>query len=173
MPKEKSLTPGMKQYWDIKNKYKDCIVLFRMGDFYETFYDDAKVVARDLKIVLTSRGKDDKKAPLAGLPYHALDNHLKKLIEKGHKVVIVEQLEDPKKAKGLVKRGVVRIITPGTVIEPSLITNSNNYLVSAYPQKEKIGLCACDISTGEMECTEVGIEDFETEIEKYLSLIHI
>lgn len=167
MRKEKSLTPGMRQYWEIKNKYKDCIVLFRMGDFYETFYDDAKVVARDLKIVLTSRGKDDKKAPLAGLPYHALDNHLKKLIEKGHKVVIVEQLEDPKKAKGLVKRGVVRIVTPGTVIEPSLITNSNNYLVSIYPQKEKIGLCACDISTGEMECTEVEIDDFETEIEKY------
>jgi DNA mismatch repair protein MutS len=167
MRKEKSLTPGMKQYWEIKNKYKDCIVLFRMGDFYETFYDDAKVVARDLKIVLTSRGKEDKKAPLAGLPYHALDNHLKKLIDKGHKVVIVEQLEDPKKAKGLVKRGVVRIVTPGTVIEPSLITNSNNYLVSIYPEKEKIGICACDISTGEMECTEVGIEEIETEIEKY------
>lgn len=164
---EQSLTPGMRQYWEIKNKYSDCLILFRMGDFYETFYDDAKVVARDLKIVLTSRGKDEKKAPLAGIPYHALDNYLKKLVDCGHRVVIVEQLEDPKKAKGIVKRGVVRIITPGTVIEPSLVTNSNNYLISIFPQKEFVGLCACDISTGVIECTEVNLQDFETEIEKF------
>ncbi len=162
------LTPAMRQYWDVKRKYDDCIVLFRMGDFYETFYDDAKTVANDLNIVLTNRGKGDKKAPLAGIPYHALDTYLKKLVDKGHKVVIVEQLEDPKKAKGLVKRGVVRIVTPGTVIEPHMIDEkSNNYIMSFYSDNRGIGLCACDVSTGEMHTTETDENSIETEIEKY------
>src|SRR3989339_520442 len=97
------------------------IILFRMGDFYETFFEDAKTVARELEITLTSRGKGEFKAPLAGLPYHALDPYLAKLVKKGYKVGIVEQIEDPKKAKGLVKRDLVRIITPGTVVESLIL----------------------------------------------------
>ena len=162
------LTPAMRQYWDVKNKYPDCVVLFRMGDFYETFYDDAKTVSQDLNIVLTSRGKDEKKAPLAGIPYHAIDNYLKKLVDKGHKVVIVEQLEDPKLAKGIVKRGVVRIVTPGTVIEPHMVDErANNYIVGVYSSGSSAGLCACDVSTGEMRTTEVGFEGAEAEFEKF------
>ncbi|MGB9635240.1 MAG: DNA mismatch repair protein MutS, partial [Candidatus Micrarchaeia archaeon] len=91
------LTPAMRQYWEIKKEYSDFIVLFRMGDFYETFFDDAKLISHELQIVLTSRGKEDKKIPLAGIPYHAIEPYLKKLIDKGHKIVIVEQLEDPKR----------------------------------------------------------------------------
>jgi len=144
------LTPGMKQYMEIKNKNPDAICLFRMGDFYETFYEDAKTVARELNIVLTSRGKGETKAPLAGLPYHALDKYLAKLIKKGYKVAIVEQLEDPKKAKGLVKRGLVRIVTPGTVIEDSILDEkSNNYLFSVVKDKDSFGIAIADISTGE------------------------
>ena len=94
----------------VKNENPDCIILFRMGDFYETFFDDAKTIARELQITLTSRGKGETKAPLAGIPYHALDPYLAKLVKKGYKVGIVEQIEDPKKAKGLVKRDLVRIV---------------------------------------------------------------
>ncbi|MCX8200281.1 MAG: DNA mismatch repair protein MutS [Candidatus Micrarchaeota archaeon] len=162
------ITPAMAQYWEIKKKYQDCLVLFRMGDFYEAFYDDAKVVSRDLQIVLTSRGKNDAKAPLAGIPYHALESYLKKLIGKGHKVVVVEQLEDPRKAKGLVKRGVVRVITPGTLIEPALMSEkSNNYIISIFPAGSKMGLCACDVSTGEALATELAADGIDTEFEKY------
>ena len=162
------ITPAMAQYWEIKKMYPECIILFRMGDFYETFYDDAKVVSRDLQIVLTARGKGDARAPLAGIPYHALDTYLKKLIDNGHKVVIVEQLEDPKKAKGLVKRGVVRVITPGTIIEPALINEkANNYLMSVFSDGNKIGLCTCDVSTGETFTTELTKESIDTEFEKY------
>lgn len=145
-----NLTPAMKQYFDVKNKHEDCIVLFRMGDFYETFYDDAKLVSEVLDITLTARGKGEKKAPLAGLPYHALEPHLAKLIRAGHKVAIVEQLEDPKKAKGIVKRGVVRIVTQGTVTEESLLeSSSNNYLLVFNKEKEKCVLAYCDLSTGD------------------------
>lgn len=162
------ITPAMKQYFEIKGKYPDCIVLFRMGDFYETFYDDAKIVSRDLQIVLTARGKDDARAPLAGIPFHSLDTYLKKLIDKGHKVVIVEQLEDPKFAKGIVKRGVVRVITPGTIVEPHLIDErTNNYIVSIYPAGNVYGICACDISTGEVQVSEVKADELETEFEKF------
>ncbi|MBW2998234.1 DNA mismatch repair protein MutS, partial [Candidatus Woesearchaeota archaeon] len=121
------LTPGMRQYMEIKDKHPDCIVLFRMGDFYETFFEDAKTVSRVLDITLTARGKGEKRAPLAGIPYHALDNYLAKLVKRGFKVCMVEQLEDPKKTKGLVKRGVTRIVTPGTVIEDNILTKSNNF----------------------------------------------
>jgi DNA mismatch repair protein MutS len=150
------LTPGMKQYMDIKDKYPDCVIFFRMGDFYETFFEDAKTVSRELDIVLTARGKGEKRAPLAGIPYHALDSYLGKLVKKGYKVCIVEQLEDPKKAKGLVKRGVVRIVTPGTVIEDNLLNkDQNNFIVSINKEKEVYGVTICDITTGEFLTTEV------------------
>ena len=106
------LTPAMKQYMAVKNEHPDCIIFFRMGDFYETFYEDAKTAAKELEITLTARGKGDKKAPLAGIPYHALDPYLAKLIKKNYKVAIVEQVEDPKLAKGLVKRDLIRKNSP-------------------------------------------------------------
>ena len=127
------MTPAMKQYYEAKEKHKDALIFFRMGDFYESFGEDAKVIAKELEITLTSRGRDKEGGdmPLAGIPYHAVDSYLPKLIKKGYKVAICEQLEDPKMAKGVVKRGVVRVITPGTVIDSSLISDqSNNYLMS-------------------------------------------
>jgi len=103
-------TPVMKQFMDVKAQYADAIVLFRMGDFYEMFFEDAKTASRELEITLTSRGKGETKAPLAGIPYHAIEPYIAKLIKKGYKIALCEQIEDPKKAKGLVKRDLVRII---------------------------------------------------------------
>jgi len=123
------LTPGMKQYQEVKKLHPDCLVMLRMGDFYEMFYQDAATASRELEITLTSRGKGDKRAPLAGIPFHALEPYLGRLVKKGYKVAIVEQLEDPKLAKGLVKRGLVRIVTPGTIIESSMLNEKeNNYI---------------------------------------------
>lgn len=163
------LTPGMRQYMEAKNQNPDAICLFRMGDFYETFYEDAKTVARELNIVLTSRGTGDSKAPLAGIPYHALEQYLSKLVKRGHKVAIVEQLEDPKKAKGLVKRGLVRIVTPGTVIEDSMLDEkSNNYIFSVVREKDNFGIAIADISTGEFLTSKaVSINQLRSEISRF------
>lgn len=153
--KESDLTPGMKQYVDIKRQYRDHIVLFRMGDFYETFYDDAVAASAILNITLTARKQGDGKAPLAGIPHHALDTYLKRLVDSGQKVVLVEQLEDPKQAKGLVKRGVARIITPGTILEDSLLSpTKSNYLMSLFVAGGSFGCCICDVSTGELSYTQ-------------------
>ena len=161
------LSPGMRQYMNIKNEHPDCIILFRMGDFYETFYDDAKLVARELEITLTSRGKGDRKAPLAGIPYHALDPYLAKLIKKGYKVGIVEQLEDPKLAKGLVERGLVRIITPGTVVENMILNKDiNNYIFSFFKQEDLFGISYMDVSTGEFKCAKLKESEFYGELAK-------
>jgi DNA mismatch repair protein MutS len=150
-----NLTPGMQQYMQIKEKYPDYIILFRMGDFYETFYEDAMTVSSVLNITLTSRGKDERKAPLAGIPYHSLDRYLGKLLQAGYKIALCEQVEDPKLAKGLVKREVVRILTPGTVVEDSILTDStNNYLACLYTDGISVGLAFADISTGEFVTTE-------------------
>ncbi len=144
------LTPGMQQYQDVKRAHPDCLVMLRMGDFFEMFYEDAQTASKELEITLTARGKGDKRAPLAGIPYHALETYLGKLVKKGYKVALVEQLEDPKKAKGLVKRGLVRIITPGTIIESSLLPEKeNNYLLSLTCKEEEFAAAFCDISTGE------------------------
>ncbi len=152
---QERLTPAMKQYMDIKNRHPDCLVLFRMGDFYETFFEDAKIASRELEITLTGRGsKNGPRVPLAGIPYHALDNYLAKLIRKGIKVAIVEQMEDPKKAKGVVKRDVVRIVTPGTVTESQILDDrSNNYIASLYRGKG-FGIAYVDLTTGEFRSTE-------------------
>src|SRR3989344_4256289 len=155
MPLE-HLTPGMKQYLEAKRSHHDCLIMLRMGDFYEMFYEDAITAARELEITLTSRGKDEKKAPLAGVPYHALETYLGRLIKKGYKVAIIEQLEDPKKAKGLVKRGLVRIVTPGTVIESSLLhEKENNYIMSLTVHGSQYAVAFCDISTGEFSTLQV------------------
>ena len=164
------LTPGMKQYMEAKNQNPDAICLFRMGDFYETFYDDAKTIARELNIVLTSRGKGETKAPLAGIPYHALEQYLAKLIRKGYKVAIVEQLEDPKKAKGLVKRGIVRIVTLGTLIEDSMLDErSNNYIFSVLKQEDSYGFAISDMSTGEfMTSKSESMDKLLSEINRFM-----
>lgn len=149
-----NLTPGMKQYHEAKSAHPDCLIMLRMGDFYEMFYEDAITASRELEITLTARGKGEKRAPLAGIPFHALEPYLGKLIKKGHKVAIIEQLEDPKKAKGLVKRGLVRIVTPGTVIESTILEEKeNNYLAALTISGEQLALAWCDISTGEFSAT--------------------
>ncbi len=151
------MTPAMRQYYEAKEKHKDALIFFRMGDFYESFGEDAKVIAKELEITLTSRGRDKEgeDMPLAGIPYHAVDSYLPKLIKRGYKVAICEQLEDPKNAKGVVKRGVVRVITPGTVIDPSLISDqSNNYLMSISGEGAEFGVSFLDVSTGEFLTTQ-------------------
>jgi DNA mismatch repair protein MutS len=151
------VTPAMQQYYAAKEEHKDALIFFRMGDFYESFGEDAKTIAQELEITLTTRGKskDGEKMPLAGIPYHAIDNYLPRLIKKGYKVAICEQLEDPKKAKGVVKRGVVRVVTPGTAMDSSMFADSsNNYLMAVYGEKEEYGLSFLDISTGEFLTTQ-------------------
>lgn len=151
-------SPLMEQYYQIKEQCKDAVLLFRMGDFYETFGDDAKIASEALNITLTSRQKDKNgdKIPLAGIPYHALEAYLPKLVKAGYKVAICEQIEDPKKAKGLVKRAVTRIITPGTIIEPSMLEEgANNFLASLVEEKGAFSLAFVDVSTGEFLATEI------------------
>lgn len=154
MPKE---TPLIKQYKEIKNRHRDAILFFRMGDFYEMFFDDAKVASKILDIALTSRNKEgEEKVPLCGVPYHAIDSYLAKLIKAGRKVAVCEQVEDPALAKGIVKREVVRIVTPGTVQENNLLEErQNNYLVALYFEKKNIGLAVIDMTTGEFKLTEL------------------
>ncbi len=163
---EQNLTPGMKQYREVKEKHPDCVVMLRMGDFFEMFYEDAVTASRELDITLTSRGQGEKRAPLAGIPFHAIEPYLGKLVKRGYKVAIVEQLEDPKKAKGLIKRGVVRIVTAGTLVESSLLTEKeNNYLASIAIHNTSAALAIADISTGEFR-----IESFSTLSDLFASL---
>jgi len=153
-----NLTPAMRQYYDAKQQHPDALIMFRMGDFYESFGGDAETISRELEITLTTRGKniDGEKMPLAGIPYHALDTYLPRLIKKGYKVAICEQLEDPKQAKGVVKRGVVRVVTPGTIIDSSMFSDSgSNYLMSVARNGNDFGISFLDISTGEFMTTQV------------------
>ena len=156
------LTPAMKQYVKIKEKYPDCIMLYRMGDFYEMFFEDAVTAAPVLEITLTSRnkGKEDS-VPLCGFPYHAASAYITKLVEKGFKVAVCEQVEDPKKAKGIVKREVIRVITPGLVVdEENLSAGENNYLACLSVCKDTLGLAFLDISTGEFQVSEFTDREF-------------
>ena len=157
------MTPLMQQYYSIKSRYKNHILFFRVGDFYETFDKDAKLVAKELNIVLTRRTKDEP-VPMAGIPYHALDAYLSRLVKRGYKVAICEQLENPKQAKGLVKRDVIRIVTPGTLVEDSMLTNENNFLMSIYGVGKKYGFAALDISTGEFFAGELDRNSLEAEL---------
>jgi DNA mismatch repair protein MutS len=161
-------TPIRRQYLRIKQKYPQAIVLFRLGDFYETFDDDAKLASRELEIVLTSRemGKGHR-VPMAGIPYHALDNYLARLISRGYKVAICEQVTKPGETKGLVQREVVRLVTPGTVVEPSLLdSKSNNYLVSLVLSEEAVGLAHVDITTSEFATTQLPLHRVIPEMER-------
>ena len=151
-------TPVIKQYLDVKAKHIDHLVLFRMGDFYELFYEDASIASRTLGITLTKRGKGaSEQIPMCGVPYHAIENYLNKMLDSGFKVVICEQLETPDEAKkrggskAVVKRDITRIITPGTIIEDSLLnTQQPNYLCSITVIKDIYGLCIVDLSTSEI-----------------------
>ena len=153
MTKEK-LSPGMQQYLDIKKDYPDAFLLFRMGDFYELFYDDAIKAAQILEISLTSRNKNaDNPIPMAGVPYHSAQQYIDVLIDLGYKVAIAEQMEDPKKAVGVVKREVVQVITPGTVVDSTKPDSANNFLVSLDTDGSQFGLSYMDLSTGEFYAT--------------------
>jgi DNA mismatch repair protein MutS len=148
----------MEQYRRIKSQYPDAILFYRVGDFYETFYEDAKIASRVLGIALTSRDKDDdgKPVPLAGVPHHAVESYLYKMVKAGYKVAICEQVEDPKKAKGVVKREVVRVVTPGTIFEPEALEHKeNNYLVALCKTDGIYGLAHVDLSTGEFHVTQL------------------
>ena len=164
-------TPAMQRYIEIKREHPDCLLLYRMGDFYETFFEDAVTLSRELEITLTGRESGALgKIPLAGIPVKAIDGYLEKLVAKDMKIAICEQLEDPKLAKGIVKRGVVRIITPGTIIEGNFLNqNSNNYMCAVFKNKskngeEKWGFAYTDISTGEFKATSLNYETLVTEL---------
>ncbi|MCH5287316.1 MAG: DNA mismatch repair protein MutS [Christensenellaceae bacterium] len=157
-----SVTPMMQQYLNLKAKYQDCILFFRLGDFYEMFFDDAKTASRELELTLT--GKDcglEERAPMCGVPYHAVNTYVEKLISRGFKVAICEQLQDPATTKGLVDRDVIRIITPGTVIEPTMLDErTNNFLLAVCFAGDRAGLSCADVSTGEFFVHEItGAED--------------
>ena len=167
------LTPMMQQYMETKEQYKDCILFYRLGDFYEMFFDDALTASRELEITLTGRDCGlEERAPMCGVPFHSAESYIAKLIEKGYKVAICEQLEDPKLAKGLVKRDVIRIVTPGTVTEGNMLDEKkNNYIMAVFKKGTYFGLAVCDITTGEFYATQItGENNFEKlldEIAKY------
>ena len=154
-------TPLMKQYKEIKSNFEDSILFFRLGDFYEMFFEDAVKTSKELGLTLTSRNKEkNADVPLAGIPFHSADSYITKLVSKGYKVAICEQIEDPKTAKGIVKREVVKIITPGTVVDvEALDAKSNNYLMSILKVENKLGVAYIDITTGEFKVTEVEKDD--------------
>ncbi len=151
-----ALSPLMQQYKDIKAQYPDCLVMMRLGDFYEMFFEDAKTASNELELVLTGRDCGlEERAPMCGVPHHALETYLAKLVNKGYRVAIVDQLEDPATAKGLVKRGVTRIVTPGTVFEGSMLNEKkNNFICSVYDAEDGFGVVFADFSTGEVFATE-------------------
>ena len=155
--KDKEFSPMMQRYLETKEQYKDCILFYRLGDFYEMFFDDAITAARELEITLT--GKDcgqEERAPMAGVPHHAAEMYISRLIAKGYKVAICEQLEDPKNAKGIVKRGVIRVVTPGTIVESNMLEErKNNYIMSIFKSGIYFGFSVCDISTGEFYAAEI------------------
>ena len=169
MAKEQ-MTPMMTQYLKTKEEYEDCILFYRLGDFYEMFFDDAIKASKELEITLT--GKDcglSERAPMCGVPFHSASVYIAKLIEKGYKVAICEQVEDPKTAKGIVKREVIRVVTPGTVVDEELLDEkNNNYLAVIYSQRDKYGFAVSDISTGEIYTTEIsGADEALNEIARY------
>ncbi len=154
------MTPMLRQYFDIKQENPDCLLFFRLGDFYEMFFDDAKIAARELNLALTTRDrnkeKEEDRTPMCGVPYHASESYIARLVAKGYKVAICEQIEDPATAKGLVKRGIIRVVTPGTVTESSMLDeNRNNYYACVIAEGKTIALGFCDISTGNSYVTEV------------------
>ncbi len=150
------VTPMMEQYFEIKNKYRHCLLFFRLGDFYELFFEDAVIGSRELGLTLTGKDWGQKeRAPMCGVPFHSADSYIDKLVKNGYKVAICEQVEDPKAAKGIVKRDVIRIVTPGTVIDKEVLDeNKNNYIMSIYGDAKGYALAVCDVTTGEFQTAE-------------------
>ena len=151
------LTPMKKQYQEIKQKYPDCLLFFRLGDFYEMFDEDARLASRELDLALTTRDRNiedpEQRTPMCGVPYHSADAYIARLIAKGYKVAICEQMEDPALAKGLVERDVIRIITPGTVTDSSMLEEArSNYICAIDLQGERGGVAFCDLSAGGFCC---------------------
>ena len=163
------LSPMMKQYLEIKEKNRDSILFFRLGDFYEMFFDDAKLASQELGLTLTGRDcGQEERAPMCGVPFHSCDTYIAKLVAKGYKVAICEQTEDPSKAKGIVRRDVVRVITSGTLVEDSMLDESkNNYICCAFSQDTSVGVCFCDISTGQLYVSEVDIDSLKDQLVSY------
>ena len=161
-----ALTPMMQQYFQIKDQYRDHILFYRLGDFYEMFFEDAQIASKELELTLTGRDcGEEQRAPMCGVPFHSSEGYIGKLISKGFKVAICEQTEDPSQAKGLVRREVVRVITPGTVIEADLLSEQrNNYLASLYVTECGVGVCFADVSTAEMHATSFEGESFEGDL---------
>lgn len=168
---EGKLSPMMMQYFKIKNEYADTILFFRLGDFYEMFFDDAKIAAQELDLVLTGRDcGQEERAPMCGVPFHSADSYIAKLVSRGYKVAICEQMEDPATAKGIVKRDVIRIITPGTVIEGNMLEDgANNYLCSVFSGEKELGVCFADVSTGEFHITVLSGDDVQGKLLNQLS----
>ncbi len=160
------LTPMMKQYFEIKKDHPDTILMFRLGDFYEMFFDDAKTASRELELVLTGRDcGQEERAPMCGVPFHSVDSYIARLVSRGYKVAICEQTEDPALAKGLVRREVIRVITPGTVIESTMLEDGkNNFLACVYASGEGFGVCFADISTGSVHTTDFEGKDAESKV---------
>ncbi len=165
------LSPMMQQYLEIKKQHPDKIIFFRLGDFYEMFFDDAKTASAELELALTGRDcGQEEKAPMCGVPYHAYESYLAKLIQKGYKVAICEQMESPSQTKGIVKREVVRVVTPGTVIENSMLQDDkNNYIASIYATENETAICLADISTGTAYLTCIEKKDMQMHIVSELS----
>ena len=170
------ITPMMQQYLDIKAQNPDSILFFRLGDFYEMFNEDAKLVSKELDLTLTTRDRNkpaDQRTPMCGVPYHSSDSYIARLIAKGYKVAICEQTEDPAQAKGLVDRDIIRVVTPGTVIASSMLEDSrNNYICAIYMDSAACGLCLCDISTGEVYASSFpaggeGLEHLQNELARF------
>ena len=165
------LTPMMQQYMQIKEQNKDSILFYRLGDFYEMFFDDAKVASQELELVLTGRDCGlEERAPMCGVPFHSADSYIAKLIAKGYKVAICEQMEDPATAKGLVKRDVIRMITPGTVIESNMLEETrNNFICGIYQDSAGAGIAFCDMSTGQMQATQIDEKDPSASLQSELA----
>ena len=154
------MTPMMQKYLETKQEYPDCILFYRLGDFYEMFFEDAKTASKELEITLTGKNCGlEERAPMCGVPFHAVEGYLNKLVSKGYKVAICEQVEDPKMAKGLVKREVVRIVTPGTNLDAQALDETkNNYIMCIVCIADRYGVSIADVTTGDYYVTELDTE---------------
>src|SRR3954468_23727129 len=158
-------TPLMRQYVTIKKQHPQALLFFRLGDFYELFFEDAVTAARELEITLTSRNKEkDQAVPMCGVPYHAADGYLSKLLRRGFRVAICEQMEDPRKTKTIVRREVTRVLTPGTALDGSVQSGENNFLAAVARTHDSVGLAVLDVSTGEFRATEFSGENAERRV---------
>ncbi len=171
LPNAENLSPMMQQYLSVKQQYPDCVLFFRLGDFYEMFFDDAQKISKELELTLTGRDCGlEERAPMCGVPYHSAESYISRLIKKGYKVAICEQMEDPATAKGMVRREVIRVVTPGTVVESAMLDEgSNNYITSIYSAEKGYGLAFSDITTGEIllcDITDNGVDRLLNELGK-------